>query len=202
MLEISEIFCSIQGEGYRQGIPAIFIRLYGCNLNCKFCDTPQAFKKKRLMQEKEIIEKVEFLAKKKAKISNVIITGGEPYLQDFSLLAELLKKNGYFVAVETNGTIWREIDLDWICISPKRDALKLMPSGYDKRFKKVASEFKYVITKKSDILFVDKSIDKPVILQPVNNNLRIASMILMEIKKAGMPNWFIRLQLHKVMKLR
>ncbi len=79
--------------------------------------------------------------------------------------------------------------------------MKLFSSGYDKRFKKIASEFKYVITKKSDILFIDISIDKPVILQPVNNDLKIASMISEEIEKAGMPNWFVRLQLHRIIGL-
>ncbi len=202
MLEICKIFSSIQGEGWRQGIPAVFIRFYGCNLRCRFCDTPEAFRKMILMEEKEIIEKIDFLAKEKANIFNVIITGGEPYMQDFSKLSSLLKKKGYFVAVETNGTIWRKIDVDWLCVSPKKQALEFMKNGYDIRFRKNAHEFKYVIEDKKDIDFIDTKIRKPVILQPVDNNLKVAEMIAKEIKKIGMPNLFLRLQLHRILDIK
>ena len=151
------------------------------------------------MDEKEIINQVGILAKKKARISNVVITGGEPYIQDFSMLANLLKKDGYFVAVETNGTIWREIGVDWICVSPKRQAMKFLKNCYDPRFKKIAGEFKYVIEKKADIDFIDRSITQPVILQPVNNELRVTKMLFNAIKKSGVPNWFFRPQLHKIL---
>ncbi|HOJ31811.1 MAG TPA: 7-carboxy-7-deazaguanine synthase QueE, partial [bacterium] len=117
MLEICEIFNSIQGEGWRQGIPAVFIRFSGCNLRCKFCDTPQAFTEKNEMTEETIVKTVKRLAKKYPGITNVVITGGEPYLQDFSMLVGMLKKAKFFVAVETNGTIWRKIPADWICVS-------------------------------------------------------------------------------------
>ncbi|MCM8805567.1 MAG: 7-carboxy-7-deazaguanine synthase QueE [Candidatus Omnitrophica bacterium] len=199
MLVVSEIFSSVQGEGWRQGIPAIFIRLYGCNLKCDFCDTPQAFSKKQLICEESIVERVKKLSKKDGKISSIIITGGEPYLQDFGDLVMLLKKHGFFVTVETNGTIWKDINVDWICVSPKRQAIKMFDHGYHKKFKMIANEFKYVITGKSDIDFIDKSITQPVILQPVDNDLKIALMLAEEIKKYGMPNWFIRFQLHKIM---
>ncbi|MCM8822458.1 MAG: 7-carboxy-7-deazaguanine synthase QueE [Candidatus Omnitrophica bacterium] len=199
MLEICEIFSSIQGEGWRQGIASVFIRFFGCNLKCKFCDTPQAFERKILMDEKEIINQVRILAKKRARISNVVITGGEPYIQDFSMLVNLLKKDGYFVAVETNGTIWREIDVDWICVSPKRQAMKFLKNCYDPRFKKIAGEFKYVIEKKADLDLIDRTITQPLILQPVDSNMKVAKMLCNEIKKAGIPNCFLRPQLHKIM---
>ncbi|HOC01885.1 MAG TPA: 7-carboxy-7-deazaguanine synthase QueE [bacterium] len=199
MLDICEIFVSIQGEGWRQGISAVFIRFYGCNLRCKFCDTRVAFTKKQSMDEKEIVEIVRRLSRKYNNITNIIITGGEPYLQDFSNLVLQLKLSGFFVCVETNGTIWREIPLDWICVSPKKSAKKLLQQGYDKRFKDVANEFKYVITGKHDFSFIDSKITKPVILQPVNNDLKIALMIFKQIKKCSMPNWFLRFQIHKLM---
>lgn len=202
MLEICEIFSSIQGEGWRQGIPAVFVRFFGCNLKCKFCDTPQAFVKRILMDEKEITKKVNLLSGKKPKIKNVIITGGEPYIQDFSKLVKTLKKQGYFIGIETNGTIWREIDVDWLCVSPKKAAVKLFKNGYDIRFRNIANEFKYVIEKSSDIDFIDRKIEKPVILQPVDNNLQVAQLIVREIKKIGRTNWFIRLQLHKILDIR
>ncbi len=197
MLEVCEIFSSIQGEGWRQGIPAIFVRLYGCNLKCSFCDTPEAFTRKILLDEKEIMKKVDSISK--GKILNVVITGGEPYLQDFSNLCSLLKKKGYFVSVETNGTIWRDIKIDWICVSPKRQAKKMFKDGYDRRFRDVANEFKYIIEEKADINFIDKKIKCPVILQPVNNDLAIAQIISKELEKTNSKNWFLRLQMHKIL---
>ncbi len=199
MLDISEIFVSIHGEGWRQGIPAVFVRFYECNLRCTFCDTPIAFTKKQSMDEKEIVKRVERLSTGYTRITNVIITGGEPYLQDFSNLASALRHNGFFVGVETNGTIWRKIPLDWICVSPKKDARKIFPYGYDRRFRSIANEFKYVITQRKDLDFIDRKIIQPVILQPVHNDMKIALMISRQITKCGMPNWFLRFQMHKLM---
>ncbi|MGB9641998.1 MAG: 7-carboxy-7-deazaguanine synthase QueE [Candidatus Ratteibacteria bacterium] len=201
MLEICEIFSSIQGEGWRQGIPAVFIRFSNCNLKCEFCDTPQAFTKRMVMTEERIVQTVKEFSQKYPGIVNVVITGGEPYLQDFSKLARMLKGEKFFVSVETNGTIWRKIPADWICVSPKLQAQKIVKKGYDARFSSIASEFKYVITRKSDIAFVDRDISQIVILQPVNNNLKIARMICNEMKKIGMPNWFLRFQQHKLLKI-
>lgn len=201
MLDICEIFVSIQGEGWRQGIPAIFIRFYECNLRCRFCDTPIAFTRKKSMDEEKILKKVKSLSERNHKITNVIITGGEPYLQDFSNLAYKLKQNGFFVCVETNGTIWEKILLDWICVSPKKDARKMFPEGYDRRFRNIANEFKYVITGRQDFDFIDRKITQPVILQPVNNDMKIALLITRQIKKYGMPNWFLRFQMHKLMEI-
>ncbi|HPP66359.1 MAG TPA: 7-carboxy-7-deazaguanine synthase QueE [bacterium] len=197
MLDISEIFLSLQGEGWRQGIPAIFIRFYGCNLQCRFCDTPIAFIKKRSMDEESILKKVKTISA--GRIKNIIITGGEPYLQNFTALVRNLKQNGFSIAVETNGTIWRKIPIDWICVSPKKEAKEISPTGYDNRFKKIANEFRYIITKKQDFAFIDKTITRPVILQPINNDIKIALIISDEIKKHGMPNWFLRFQMHKLM---
>lgn len=201
MLDICEIFVSIQGEGWRQGIPAIFIRFYECNLRCKFCDTPIAFTRKESIDEEKILKKVKSLSERNYKISNVIITGGEPYLQDFTNLSCKLRQNGFFVCVETNGTIWKKIPVDWICVSPKKNARKMFPDGYDRRFRNIANEFKYVITGRKDFDFIDRKITQPLILQPVNNDMKIALMITRQIRKYGMPNWFLRFQMHKLMKI-
>ena len=78
MIKINELFKSIQGEGPYTGHPAIFIRLAGCNLDCIFCDTD--FEYRRQASVEAIVEEVKQLSGGKVKL--VVITGGEPFLQD------------------------------------------------------------------------------------------------------------------------
>ncbi len=99
--KISEIFKSIQGEGIYIGKEQIFVRFYGCNLNCSFCDTKlYHFKEMGLKEVKKVIDSYK-------KISSVSITGGEPLLQKDFLHSFfiLLKKEQKEVYLETNGTL-------------------------------------------------------------------------------------------------
>lgn len=101
MLEVLEIFDSIDGEGLRAGELTTFVRLSGCNLHCRYCDTAYSIRKDNpdavKMGEKEILEKV--------KYHNVTITGGEPLSQVGTWdLAYSLAKAGHSVNIETNGT--------------------------------------------------------------------------------------------------
>ena len=112
--KLADIFYSIQGEGHYTGMPAIFVRFAGCNLQCTFCDTDHTLK-----FEASTMEIVREVARYPAK--QVVLTGGEPMLQPIKYLLWVLHKHGYWVALETNGTI-PEIPtmLDWVTASPKR----------------------------------------------------------------------------------
>lgn len=115
MLKVDEIFVSLQGEGRHIGIPAIFVRLFGCNLNCPFCDTLQKVSKEMtIAQVCKEIEKFDYL--------NVIWTGGEPALQQ-EAISECIRVLGinYTHYLETNGTIGIEESYLYECItvSPK-----------------------------------------------------------------------------------
>lgn len=195
--KITEIFYSISGEGYLQGIPIIFIRFSGCNLKCSFCDTKYAWKEGKEFKEDEILRKIERFNCKK-----VCFTGGEPYLQEISYLFKFLKKRNFWVSVETNGTIWKDIKFDWITVSPKKQGKKYHKYGYDERFIEVANEFKYVITEKDDLNFIDGRIKKPVILQPVNNNKKISKIIVKFLKENPKENWYLRFQMHKIINIK
>ncbi|MGH7839121.1 MAG: 7-carboxy-7-deazaguanine synthase QueE, partial [Candidatus Binataceae bacterium] len=93
---ITEIFKFIQGEGTRAGLPCIFVRLTGCNLRCKWCDTAYAFYGGTKYGVKEVIEKVHAFAGFPRRVSLVEITGGEPLLQpETPALAERLLAAGY-----------------------------------------------------------------------------------------------------------
>jgi 7-carboxy-7-deazaguanine synthase len=101
-LKVHEIFYSLQGETTTSGFTSVFIRLAGCNLNCIWCDTPQAKTGGTDMTIDEIMVKVESLE----PFNHITLTGGEPLIQDEVMeLLDRLTDNGYEVQVETNGSV-------------------------------------------------------------------------------------------------
>lgn len=101
MLQICEIFKSIQGESSRAGMVCSFVRLAGCNLRCRYCDTAYAWDRGAGQSIESILSTV-----KTHNTTLVEITGGEPLLQPgTSGLCERLITEGYTVLLETNGTI-------------------------------------------------------------------------------------------------
>lgn len=132
-LRINEIFYSLQGEGFHTGTPAVFVRLSGCNLKCEFCDTD--FTAFTPMTVDEIVTEVS-----KYPASTVILTGGEPSLQNIAPLIDTLHQAGKKVHIETNGTRPLPATIDWVTCSPKPggslaltrcDELKVVYTGQD-----------------------------------------------------------------------
>lgn len=114
MYKINEIFYSLQGEGFHAGTPAVFVRFSGCNLRCSFCDTQH--QEGQMMSVQEIVEEVN----KYPLAPLVVLTGGEPSLFiDETFVAELKRKTGKKIAIETNGTRPLPSNLDWVTLSPK-----------------------------------------------------------------------------------
>jgi organic radical activating enzyme len=122
--KVVEIFRSIQGEGDQTGTPCIFIRMFGCNLKCPFCDTPEGLSGSyHKFTTEKILEKI----KKYPEIKQIIITGGEPLLQDVKKLAiDIVLSDGpkdYRVGIETNGTIAlpneETLPFNHVSLSPK-----------------------------------------------------------------------------------
>jgi len=108
-LNIYSIFPTLNGEiGIIQGMPTLFIRLAGCHLRCDWCDTPYALEGKtgKLQYVDHIVNSIHG-----HKLNNIVITGGEPLLQQRGL-AGLIKqlrdsrpKGQYTIAIETSGSI-------------------------------------------------------------------------------------------------
>lgn len=102
-MKVVEIFSSIDGEGSRAGFLCTFIRLYGCNLRCNYCDSLYALKNNNYieMTYKEIIHKCIELGN-----FRITLTGGEPLIHNdvIELIQGLLDK-GFYVNIETNGSI-------------------------------------------------------------------------------------------------
>lgn len=120
IFQVQSIFTTFQGEGPFVGESAVFLRLGGCNLACKFCDTE--FESFQDIHQEEIIEQVNLLAACKRKL--VVITGGEPLRQPIEQLCERLIERGFKVQLETNGTLFRQLhpDVHIIC-SPKNTGI-------------------------------------------------------------------------------
>lgn len=100
-LHVSEIFSSVQGESTRVGLPCTFVRLSGCNLRCRFCDTPYAQQGGESMELDAILDRV-----RDGGLTLVEVTGGEPLVQkESSVLLSQLIGQGYSVMMETNGSL-------------------------------------------------------------------------------------------------
>jgi 7-carboxy-7-deazaguanine synthase len=144
-IKVSEIFTSFQGEGPYIGTPATFLRLYGCNLNCQWCDTDiSTYEMLSVDDVAEIlITQMEF-----NNINLLVITGGEPTLQ-MEEIKRLIKElpDDIKIQLETNGSIFEYLPEIEYVISPKEDKEKVFENYY--KYENVF--FKFVITCEEDI---------------------------------------------------
>ena len=170
-----EIFFSVQGEGVNIGKPAVFLRLGLCNLSCTWCDTKYAWdwttynpKEQLAEMPREDVEQEILRYNRKY----LVVTGGEPMVQQSRLmpLLEHLDNMGFFIEVETNGTVvpdQRLLNLvDHWSVSPKLQnsgnpqSLREVPECYRLFASIIPSHFKYVIQSEDDFKEVQALADK------------------------------------------
>ncbi|MHC4118521.1 MAG: 7-carboxy-7-deazaguanine synthase QueE [Planctomycetota bacterium] len=115
---VNEIFYSLQGEGLLAGFPSVFVRLAGCPLRCRWCDTKYAWDEDA-GQDRTIEEIVEAVCRWPCRF--VVITGGEPMVNfDIRQLARELKTLGKHITIETAGIAYiPHLPCDLMSISPK-----------------------------------------------------------------------------------
>ncbi|HMS28749.1 MAG TPA: 7-carboxy-7-deazaguanine synthase [Saprospiraceae bacterium] len=146
---VKEIFYTLQGEGFHSGRAVVFLRFSGCNLwsgreedrakaKCKFCDTDFVGIDGENGGKYNAAELAE-LVNQQWPISNgsnkmVVCTGGEPMLQLDRELLSIMQSKGFFVAIETNGTIPVLEGIDWICVSPKPQTEIVQIRGNELKF--------------------------------------------------------------------
>ncbi|HDS15732.1 MAG TPA: radical SAM protein [Proteobacteria bacterium] len=204
MLRVSEIFASLQGESTFVGLPCVFVRLAGCNLACRYCDTGyarEALAGERLSLD-EIVERVMAFG-----LDLVEVTGGEPLLQsESSALIRLLLEKKLTVLVETNGS------QDISTIDARAHLIidvKTPGSGMAGSFRRqnLAAlqkhhQIKFVLCDEDDFFWSAEFVENflppwiEVLLSPVTSSLpasRLAELMLERRVKAR-----LQLQLHKI----
>lgn len=109
ILNLHETFLSIQGESTGAGVPCVFIRLYGCNVKCTYCDQPQTKNDRHKISVAHLVSEV-----MQYNCKNICITGGEPLIQlesVYQLALELVSDYDCDVSIETNGCVRIPTDL-------------------------------------------------------------------------------------------
>ncbi|MFN3676281.1 MAG: 7-carboxy-7-deazaguanine synthase [Sphingomonas pseudosanguinis] len=143
---VKEMFLTLQGEGVQAGRRAVFVRFAGCNLwsgreqdrgtaICRFCDTDfvgiDGLGGGRFADADALVAAVESFWGREHAERFVVLTGGEPMLQVDDALVDALHATGFFIAIESNGTIAAHPGIDWVCISPKAGSEVVQRSGQE-----------------------------------------------------------------------
>ena len=192
--KIVEIFTSLQGEGGQASVPATFIRLFGCNLKCTFCDEPLH------TQAGQIVEYTAEELLEKCKTYLVVLTGGEPSVNDITELISILQNKGeHVVQVETNGYHYEHIkNANILTVAPKDEQAITSPEKY--------TECKLLVHDKMTDEEIDKMVnywlvkDVGVYLQPINHMDKInpenLAFAVNQCIRLGIP---LSPQLHKLL---
>lgn len=205
MLEVCEVFFSLQGESSFAGLPCVFIRLSGCNLRCTWCDTQYAFETGTVMELERILDEV---GKYPTKL--VEITGGEPLLQEQSInLMQKLLEQRYTVLLETNGSIiLNKVPPQVIKIVD----VKCPGSGHGDSFLKQNlaflqphDELKFVLADRVDYIFALDFIkqnslqSKHLFFSPVTSSLKPETLAEWMLEDGASAR--LQLQLHKILSI-
>lgn len=206
---VKEMFLTLQGEGVQAGRRAVFVRFAGCNLwsgrekdrasaICRFCDTDfvgtDGLGGGRFADAAALVTAVEGHWGAGRERRFVVLTGGEPMLQVDDALIDALHAAGFFVAIESNGTLPVHPGIDWVCISPKAGSETVQRSG---------NELKLVWPQPgTDLDAVERWDFAHFLLQPLDDpradaNRDAAMALVME-----RPRWRLSLQTHKLLGLR
>ena len=204
---VSEVFKSIQGEGVHMGMPAIFVRLAGCNLSCEFCDTDH----RTLLGEisaYSIAERVIELCPP-GRCNLIVITGGEPTLHPVEELAAVIRQmhkdeldSDCWIELETNGSV-RNIkmhaDIDFISISPKTKFYELK-QGWCTSLKVL---FPYLIDGTIEVIPTSWDLEKLKPrwkgLQPITTADGMVNIVAASAELEKLPgDWHLSVQLHKL----
>lgn len=203
-LRMTEVFLSLQGETSRVGLPTVFIRLTGCPLRCRWCDTPYSFQGGESIALDTLLARVAEYG-----VQTVCVTGGEPLAQKGALpLLAALCDAGYSVSLETSGA------LDVARVDPRVSRIvdiKPPESGEDarNRWENIAhltphDEIKFVLANRADYewacaVLQERRLDRvcPVLFSPVQG----------ELEPAQLAGWIVedrlpvrmQVQLHKLL---
>lgn len=195
LLPLMEAFFTLQGEGRFAGHAMFFIRLYGCDVGCSWCDVKESWKVSadRFVPVEEIADKIP------QGVERVVITGGEPLVWNLHPLIGFIHQRNIKVHLETSGIHAVPHNIDWVCLSPKRNKLPIQ-NAY-----RQVHELKVIIAETSDFDFArSQSLKVPAetfrYLQPEwNRSDQVISDVVAFIKRN--PEWRLSLQTHKYLNI-
>ncbi len=206
---VKEIFLTLQGEGAQVGRVAVFCRFAGCNLwsglerdrdsaICRFCDTDfvgmDGTGGGRFATPAALAAAIAECWGVGRNHRMVVLTGGEPLLQVDAALVDALHAQGFFIAVETNGTETAPPGLDWVCVSPKAGAPLVQTTGDE--LKLVFPQAGLMPDAVSGLSFTHR------ILQPMDGPDRLANTEAAIAWCLDHPEWRLGVQTHKALGIR
>ena len=192
-LPLIEKFYTLQGEGYHTGKAAFFIRIGGCDIGCRWCDSKYSwtFGRDTLIETEQLANEIIAAGHK-----DVVVTGGEPMMYNLDLFTDLLKKAGIKTYLETSGTHPLTGKWDWICLSPKPHQPPLS------EYFASAQELKVIIyDPEQDLEWAEENANKVLdgthlYLQPEWSRRKQNTPVIIEYIKKN-PKWKLSVQLHK-----
>jgi len=204
-MKIVEIFESLQGEGRYMGTQVTFVRLAGCNLGCKWCDTN--YTKYTNKTPQEVAETIMSF-----RSGTVVFTGGEPMLQWKDIknvirrLEDMAAENEFHL--ETNGTLFFSDIKNYIkqvTVSPKLPSAGVKYKAKLPLWLHIGADIKFVIASKQDLEFASSIAERvypyPILVQPEGG--KSFKVFKDDFKKGVLPlNLVILPQLHKIWKLK
>lgn len=207
-MKVVEIFPSIDGEGKRTGLPTVFVRLYGCNLNCSYCDTRYGCEGDNYveMDPVDIYNKLNDIG-----IPSVTITGGEPLIhEDIETLLMLLDDGLLDVNVETNGSVpidvTRQFRNCWVTMDWKSPSSGMADQMLVENAKKLWPHdvLKFVVGSEEDLDAMREAlastfafVSPEVYISPIFNAID-PSDIVEYVLQNKLYNVKVQIQLHKV----
>lgn len=207
LLPVHERFYTFQGEGVYMGMPAFFIRTYGCPVHCPWCDSAGTWHKDYVPDK--ITRMDPFTLAQEAHDSGAkiaVITGGEPAVHMLTALCDALHAFQIRTHIETSGGFEIKGNMDWVTLSPKRWKT-LEPSAVA-----LANEFKFIVEGPGDIEYYLMALqhaghkrwtEVPIWLHPEwskHKDEKVIKAIVTAVKAGYTRNVFFRAgwQLHKL----
>ncbi|TEW56211.1 7-carboxy-7-deazaguanine synthase QueE [Psychromonas sp. RZ22] len=219
--KVNELFQTIQGEGFYTGVPAIFVRLQGCDVGCAWCDTKHTWeidlaKKSDLIlltdksnesdrwADVSAVDIVNEIKRLGYTANLIVITGGEPCMFDLRELTQVLHQFGFQTQVETSGTYPILVDVEtWVTLSPKvnmRGKKVVLKEALQR-----ANEIKHPVGTERDIEQLDILLsqlssvkDKTICLQPISQKVNATALCM---KTCIERNWRLSVQVHKYLQI-
>lgn len=195
LLPVMEHFYTLQGEGAHTGRAAYFIRLGGCDVGCHWCDVKESWDAN--LHPAVSARDIAKIAASHCK--TIVLTGGEPLMWNLEILTSTLKELGCQIHIETSGAYPMSGHLDWVCLSPKKNAPPL-PEVYDK-----ANELKVIVFNQHDFVFAEDQalkLNKDCLLylqSEWSKKDKISDTIVGYILQN--PQWRISIQTHKYLNI-